>query len=343
MKKCLIIRLDGLGDTVLTLPFIDSIRSVWPECNITFLASPLGAEVFTDDSRIDQIWMLDMATSTFQERVAFGFRVRRECFDAVFCLNEKFWPAIWALMSGASIRAGFDPGWSQFPKAVLRRLTLTHRVSLPNKPHEASIHEIDRYLQLLAPPGLNTHALPLRMCVPDSKKLTATNLLKAMFASNSHNVVCIHLSQKWTLEEWSETDLMPLLQTLLQETDHFFVLTAGPAEQDLGSHIESMLSSDRIRQAPRLELLTWAALLAQCRAIVTMDTGAVHVAAAVGCPVIDIFPTRNFIHASSRWAPWKVRHRSLERPLAGGADVRNRFFVEVAESLKQVLAQEDPK
>ena len=131
MKKILLLRLDGLGDTLLTLPLIDGLKNRWPDCEITFLASPRGAAVFEADPRISRLWVQELSALSRTEKIALGRQIRTATFDHVFCLNEKFWPSVWTYMSNATVRVGFDPGWRQPPKTLLRRLTLTHRLPVP--------------------------------------------------------------------------------------------------------------------------------------------------------------------------------------------------------------------
>ena len=91
---------------------------------------------------------------------------------------------------------------------------------------------------------------------------------------------------------------------------------------------------ERFRLFHRLELMQWAALLAGCRALVSMDTGAVHLAAAVGTPVAVDFPEKNFAHASSRWSPWQVPHRILRRPAPAS---RNNFYAAIGAAVEEWL------
>ena len=72
MKKILVLRLDGLGDTLLTLPLIDGLKNRWPDCEITFLASPRGAAVFEADPRISRLWVHELTALSRAEKIALG-------------------------------------------------------------------------------------------------------------------------------------------------------------------------------------------------------------------------------------------------------------------------------
>lgn len=325
--KILIIRLDGLGDTLLTLPLLDGLKAGLPGCEITYFASERGAPVFAGDHRIDRLWVAELAAMSCQERWQWGRRIRAAAFDVVFCLNEKFWPAIWAGMSGATVRLGFDPGWLQTPKALLRRLTLTDWLPAANDPALVSIHEVERYAGLasLLPASLPV-AGPLRLQpMPEAVKLQNLPGLP----------VALHLSAKWLGEGWPPDSCLRLANSLLDRFPELFLLvTAGPGEEKYFAGAASVLPPQRYQLLTQLPFGQWAGLLRGCRALVSMDTGAVHLAAAVGTPVVDVFPQQNFAHASSRWAPWRTPHRVVRRP---GPDRAAEFTAEIHAALEALL------
>jgi heptosyltransferase III len=94
------------------------------------------------------------------------------------------------------------------------------------------------------------------------------------------------------------------------------------------------LPSNRFHLFTDLSLMHWAALLSQSRGLVSMDTGAVHLAAAVNVPVVAVFPETNFIHASSRWSPWRVPHQIVRRPGPTQSDL---FLTAICSALEDLL------
>jgi ADP-heptose:LPS heptosyltransferase len=336
--KLLIIRLDGLGDTLLTLPLLAGLKTAWPDCEITYLASGRGAPVFAADSRVDRLWVGEPTEMSRTGKLEWGRQINAAGFDLVFCLNEKFWPAVWTRMSGAKIRLGFDPGWSQPPKALLRRLTLTHRLPAANDPSLPSIHEVERYAALagLAADGPINFAGPSLLRLPDAAMAEAGALLVEKLPNSPRAIpVALHLSAKWSSEGWGrETCLSAAGSILNRFPDVFLVVTAGPGEDRFFAGAADCLPADRFLLLSDLPFSGWAALLARCKALVTMDTGAVHLAAAVGTPVVDIFPKLNFAHASTRWAPWQVPHRILRRPGPARAEL---FWPEIHAALEDLL------
>lgn len=337
-KKILIIRLDGLGDSLLTLPLVAALKAAWPNCEITYLASRRGAPVFAADERVDQLWVRELSEMSRADKLALGRQIGETGFSVVFCLNEKFWPSVWTRMSGAAVRLGFDPGWRQLPKTVLRRLTLTHRLPAANDPGLPSIHEVERYAALanLADPALAALG-PLDLRLPSTATAEAlATLTQALSPSEAGLIpVAMHLSAKWTSEGWPPDSCLAVAAAVLEKFPSLFLLvTAGPSEQCFFAGAAQRLPQGRFLLQTDLTFERWAALLANCRALLTMDTGAVHLAAAVGTPVVDVFPQLNFAHASSRWAPWQVPHRIVQRPGPGQA---NQFFAAIHAALEDLI------
>ena len=335
MKNILLLRLDGLGDTLLTLPLIDGLKDRWPNCEITFLASPRGASVFETDPRISTLWVRELSAMSRTEKIALGRQIRAAAFDQVFCLNEKFWPAVWSYMSNATVRVGFDPGWSQPPKTLLRRLTLTHRLPSANDPSQTSAHEVERYAALAALAGCPDAAGSTRLALPLAAQEWSKAMLTELAPDSADVPIALHLSAKWGSEGWGDGTCLKIARALLDRFPQVrLAVTAGPGEEKFFETAGSVLPPERFRLFHRLELMQWAALLAGCRVLVSMDTGAVHLAAAVGTPVAVVFPEKNFGHASSRWSPWQVPYRILRRPVPVS---RDDFYADLCTAVEELL------
>ena len=267
--------------------------------------------------------------------MALGQHVRASAFDMVFCLNEKFWPAMWTWMSKAPIRVGFDPGWSQPPKTILRRLTLTHRLHNPNDPSRKSIHEVERCASLAALAGCLDAAGPLRLLLPAAAVAWADAAAGAPGLPVGSVPVCLQLSAKWSGDGWDSQTCVAVARSILDKfADVFLIITAGPGEEGFFENAAAVLPTDRYRLFTGLGIGQWAALMAKCRGLVSMDTGAVHLASAVNVPVVAVFPEMNFEHASSRWPPWQVAHRIIRRPAPAASD---HFFAELCSALEALL------
>ena len=147
--------------------------------------------------------------------------------------------------------------------------------------------------------------------------------------------LALHLSAKWTSEGWPADSCVSVARSILEKLPAAFLyVTAGPGEERYFTNASAVLPANRFRILNELSFSQWAALLRHCRALVSMDTGAVHLAAAVSTPVVDVFPAMNFAHASSRWSPWQVPHRIIRRPAMDKADI---FLTEIHTALEALI------
>ena len=170
----------------------------------------------------------------------------------------------------------------------------------------------------------------MQLVLPESDDAWARELIK-----KTPLPLALHLSAKWTSEGWPADSCVAVAHSILAKFPAAFLyVTAGPGEERYFANASTVLPPNRFRLLNELSFSKWAALLRHCRALVSMDTGAVHLAASVATPVVDVFPAMNFAHASSRWSPWQVPHRIISRPAMAKADI---FFTEIHSALEALL------
>lgn len=335
-KRILLIRLDRLGDTLLSLPLLDALKRRWPDCAITYFTSPRGAAVFAADPRIALLCEFDLAAMPLADKLGVGVWVRRRGFDMVFCLKEHPWASYWTWMSNAPVCLGLDPGWSQPTKSLQRKLAFTASHVYRTRLDRPSLHEVERYATLGRLAGCPDADGPLRLALPPAAASWAERELRPRIPDGGPAPLAFHLSPKWEGEGWDgETYLRAIKAIREQFPDRCLVVTAGLDEAALTAKVKA-LADPRVLLFEGLDVPEWAALLARCAALVSMDTGAVHLAASVNTPVIDIFPARNCASVSSRWRPWMVPQRVLCRP---APEEESRFFDEICDALAALLAE----
>lgn len=274
-----VLRGDALGDSLLSLPAVEALRQAWPEARLLVQASALGAPVFEHVAHV----VPDLGHE--RPDIALVFTEKRKGFLA-------------ALRSKARQRVGFDPGLTQPLKAAWLKLALTHRVKWPNDlTKDPGLHEVERYFLLLEALGLPTPAEkpPIRLPLDPSHRQ------RAALATNNGNPVALQLMPRWTQDGWPES-LARRTWELLPEPK---IALFAPPDAPLAEGYEPTFSSPDLKE--------YAAVLERCRALVTPDGGAVHVASSVGTPVVALFPERHSAHCVRRWRPWAVEHRVVLR------------------------------
>ena len=127
------------------------------------------------------------------------------------------------------------------------------------------------------------------------------------------NAKCAHyftpeddgLAQDWTAQDF----LLLLRQLAVVQLSGKVLVTFGPGDRQLQNSVKELLTpADRISilLAEQYPIERWGALLSCCNVVISPDTGSLHLAVALGRPVIAMYESDSFSHCSSQWAPWQV-------------------------------------
>ena len=340
-EKILLIRLDHMGDAILATPMLDSLVAAFPQANITCIASSRSAPVFEHDPRVKQVMQFDLQGTTRQEKWQMAQWVREQKFDLVISLTEKFWAAMWSLASGSPLRIGFDVGIRQPLHFLWRWPSYTHRIAMKNDPFAASaLHETERYMQLLTPLGIRQKAGPLQLHTDPAASAWAVEYLAGLALPPDAIPVGFHFSTLWGGEGWPQDVQSQIIQEILTQNERIIVIgTAGPGEKGLLDQLKKTLPRERFCRCQGMNFSQWVELVRRLRGYVSFETGSAHISAAAGVPTVMVFPQEGFLHRSTRWHPWGVPYRILQRPLPTAHEAL-KFPHEVAKKAWEVIEWE---
>lgn len=291
-RNILIIDFGQLGDVVLSLPALGAIRKRFPKARLTAAVGKPGAEVVALSGFVDETLVVD--------RVALrdGFKplsiirlfklvkdVREKKFDFVIDLHSLSETNLLGFLSGAPKRL-----YSRRPGRSLDYLANFH----PRPPVETDHrkrHLIDRYLDVLIPLEIeNADRRPILKARPSDAAVVERILVKAKADAGVPLVGLFpgagHPSRRWPLEQFGS------LADFLIRNDQVKVLVfVGPEERafikDIRQHFPpSIVILDQ------LTISQLAAAQARLAAFVSNDTGPMHIASAVGTPVVLLLDKR---------------------------------------------------
>lgn len=288
------VRLDALGDTLLSTPAIEFLqREVGPE-NVMLLVSPGLSCLFGDEVTCHEVLpsLSDQAIADLLDEFA---------ADIVFVFSEKKRALRAAYLSKASQKIGFDPGWSQPIRSLEVKRFLTMRFPIVNSlESDSRYHEVERYCRLVG------KGLSQKYVNGGSLGLCALTLAEGHSAESGP--VGFQWTRKWLQEGWPERTLTQLVDSLPEGTRLF----VPPDELDWARNLIPESHQKAVVSLP--DLLDYAKKISECRYLVSIDTGAVHIASAVGTPVVDVFPESGAQHTVPRWRPWMVPHKIVLKP-----------------------------
>jgi lipopolysaccharide heptosyltransferase I len=311
-SRILLIKPSAVGDVVHALPVLEKLRIRYPEARIDWMLTPENARLVRGHPAISNI-LLFARRNFSKEGKRVGairdlWRLIREIRDAryemVIDLHGQLRSAFFALASGAPVRVGFDRpidrGVSRFrgrrlgniPKrgwAGAREcswLAYTHRIPI----RTLEVHAVDRYLWVGEMLGFD--AGPPVFNLPESEE--AAERIRALLAprtSPGQQLAVLVPGTMWETKQWTPEGFAGVARRL-NEAGFAPILVGTKNERDLGGRIE--------RQAPgsidltgKTSLADVVALIRQAAVVVTNDSGAMHIAAALGRPAVSIFGPTN--------------------------------------------------
>lgn len=339
ISKILLIRLDHMGDAILATPLLETLASVFPAAEISCVASSRSAMVFENDARVAHLKVFDLSSTTRREKWWMAQWVRNRRYDLIISLTEKFWAAMWSLASGSPVRIGFDAGICQPLHFLWRWPSYTHRIEMNNDPFAASpMHETERYMQLLLPLGISQTAGALEVHTDPAAGSWAEHFLARLELAEDTIPVGFHFSALWGGEGWPQAVQSRIIHALLAKDRRIVVVgTAGPGEAGLLGQLADTLPHRRFHLSQDMSFSQWVELVRRFRAYVSFETGSAHISAAAGVPTVMVFPQEGFLHRSTRWHPWKVPYRVIQRPLPAGAAAEKQYLNSVAEKTWELI------
>lgn len=321
IRNVLILRTDHLGDLLLSTPLIRTLRTAMPGRRFVLVSSPANAGALRGWDAVDDELVYDPAW-TLSRKAAFVRELRQTRWDLCLTLAPRTRSYLLGLLSGALLRVGIV-----YPRRVLvrllSRLWLTHPVFVDSRPHiEAGrpvLHEVRQLALLAGPFGLpEQEPGPLEFPLDPAETAWA----RQWTGGPAGTLIGIHGAGKWLSGGWTAADFLGLVrETAALRPDTRVLVTFGPGDTALQAAVEAAQQREPLPGLllpGRLPVARWAALFALCRVILSPDTGSLHLAAALGRPVVGIYEAGHFLHCSTQWAPWRVPHVVVRRESPAG-------------------------
>lgn len=286
--KILVRATNWVGDAVMSVPALGTIRARWPDAQISILARPWVADLYRNQGFADRLIVFDHAD---RHRGLLGVErlareLRREQFDVALLLQNAFEAAWIARRAGIRERIGYARD--------ARSILLTCAIPLPER-GEVPPHETYYYLELLRRAGW-CDKLPrvehIRFTVPEAARQQAEEILLRAGARRGALRVAFGPGAAYgSAKCWPPHRFAALATRLIADFDADVLLFGAASERDVVARIVAAVGGPRrpVDLAGQTRIGDLPALLACCGLFVGNDSGAMHVAAAVDLPVVAIF------------------------------------------------------
>ena len=294
-ENILIRGVNWLGDAIMTLPAITRLRAAHPHARFTLLTHDKLADLWASTQHFERILTFSRGESPF----AVGNKLKRENFDTALILPNSFRTALECWQAGIRRRIGYAGNWRSGlltdavvprPEAIpmQKRLPLDIEYRLTNQlspqTFPASAHHILHYLHLAKHLGASSEATAPRL-------LRSEGAPKFADPQKPHPYIGLIAGAEYgPAKRWPTGHFIKAAQELIGEHQAHILLFGGPSDVETAEAITESLPEDhRTNLAGQTTLPELIDALATCEVVLSNDTGPMHVAAAVGTPVVVPF------------------------------------------------------
>ena len=319
MSRVCVRATNWLGDAVMSLPAIRAIRGVFPHAHIAVVARPWVADLYAGESSIDRVIPYPEA-KTWRAKRDFAASLAKERFDGAILLQNAFDAALMVWLAHIPERIGYNRD--------ARGLLLTRAIPVPDS-GDIPRHESFYYLELLRRAGMIERFPAFEAIRLEGVAVQPAGVAPVIGISPG---AAYGTAKRWLPERFAAA------AAELACANHATVLVFGSqAERPLCEIVTETLRRAQVEcrnLAGETTLSEFIALAATCRIFLTNDSGAMHVASALGVPTVAIFgatddtttgPTGSFarvVRAHAECSPCLLRecpidHRCMTRVTTG--------------------------
>ena len=306
VRRLLVLRLDNLGDVVMTGPALRAIKTHDPQIHLTLLASPGGAPAaallpWVDELRVHRALWQDLGQLAFDpaREAAFIEMLRGGAYDAALILtsfSQSPHPAALACaLAGIPVRI-----------AASRERGQALTFALPAAPDP--LHQVERNLRLIEAVGLRVSDRQLALHIPDTAHISARALLAANGVTGDY--LLLNPFTSCTARTYEPTRFARAARILGESTGLPVVLCGAARDHARAAPLVGLLGPRGVDLVGATDLPIFAALIASARLVLTNNSAALHLADALAVPQLIMYAGTDL---ESQWAPRLSPYQLLRR------------------------------
>ena len=325
MNRVLFIRRDNIGDLICTTPAIHALREKFPAAKIGILVNSYNADVVAGNPDIDEVYVYEKAKHAegknrllvWLGNLRLFLKIRGERYDvAIGCGNYSPSLARYTFLTGAKKRIGYV-------RSGDRSISYNIPISEPREP----IHEVVATFKLLEPSGISGEPSNLVLLPSADEK---EKVLKFLFPHPTPDTdirgqashipppvfVAMHISSRKENNRWPTDRFIELGNELIKRYNIMPLILWAPGSSKNpfhpGDDEKAEVIADKMRGAvlyKTTRLRELIAAISVCRLVICCDGGAMHIAAALGKPILAVWGSTD----KRRWMPWQVDNIILQK------------------------------
>ncbi len=290
LDRILIRGTNWIGDAVMTLPAVVSVRAAYPKAHLAILAKPPVTDIYRLFSAADEIIPYQQTFDTPLGVFRLAQTLRQKKFDAAILLQNAIEAAIISLAASIRVRAGYNSDG--------RGILLTHPIRRTED--ILKVHQIDYYLEMVKALGCADvdRAMHLETYIaPAAARLVLQQYLPGSGSGNAVIGIAPGATygpaKRWLAERFAAAG-----DQLSKDLDAQVVLFGGKDDWETAEQVRKQSRAGMINLAGITSLTETIYIISQCRLFLSNDSGLMHVAGALNVPTVAVFGSTNPVTTS---------------------------------------------
>lgn len=310
IRKILVIRIDRIGDLVCTVPAIKTIKKHYPGTVITALLSSCNASLLADTGLVDEIIVW------YKGKKDIIKNLKDRHFDIVLVFSPVTEAYVIALKTGSPVRIGTVIK-SRILTGLFASFCLTGMFLLNQEERllkkEEIIHEVEKGFKLLEMLGIRDFNRDISIAVPDTLLARGKEYLNSVSFKGQKGIITLPVCCRYKNAGWN-VDNFTILARKLRERfrDYLLFITFGKEEEKEGNALQKIFNdTEGVVVKGDIPLQMWMSYMKYMSAVISIDSGAVHIAASWKVPSVVLYPKDIYELCRREWTPWDVPCRQL--------------------------------
>lgn len=303
-KRILIVRTDRIGDVLLSTPVIKAMRDEYPDACIAMMVSPYSKEIVEGNPYLDEVIVYDKEAKhkSWASSMEFAKYLKTKKFDLALVLHPNNRVHLITYFAGIKRRVGYN-----------RKLgfLLTDRIKHTKQLGEK--HELEYNLDLVRYLGIIPKEQSLFMPIKKESEDWAEVVLRQEGISASDKILAIHPGASCPSKIWPQLRFAQVADKLADLHGFKIIIVSGPKDIRMAEDVLSNMRHAAFNLAGKTSVSQLASVLRRCNLFISNDSGPVHVASALGTPVISLFGRAQRGLSPVRWGPIGLKDRILHK------------------------------
>lgn len=300
-----VVRTDRLGDMVLTLPLCNAIKSEFPQSKVTLIANSYTKLLLENCPVVDEVIFVDDKSKNIKS----VFKENK--FDFAFFPRPRFGEVLAAFKGGVKFRIG----------SAYRAYSFLYNKKVFDHRKKGEFHEAEYNVRLLS--QLIGMELPVNLVKPFISNVSKEFIKNLLNKNNiqEKGFIILHPGSGGSSRDWKSGSFAELAKLISERTGFGIIVTGIKSEKESCNLIANV--TDRVLNlCGILNQEQLIALLSTARILIANSTGVLHIAAALGVPVVGLFPNTSHISAR-RWGPYSANSSVVSPPTGDKANIDN--------------------